>query len=942
MKKLRKIISLLFLSCSLVGCSFNQTIPPYIGDNGNWFVDGADTGIPARGEPGKDGQDGQDGTDGKDGQDGEDGKDGITPTIEISEDGYWIINGEKTNVKAEGQDGANGADGKTPYVGENGNWFIDGVDTGIPATGQDGIDGEDGITPTIEINEDGYWVINGQVTEIKAEGSDGNSPFIGENGNWWIGDEDTGVVANPSEDTRGFTDGLIFEIRTANGKSGMVVTGYDGTDSNVIIPNKVSFLPVIGIGANAFNANETIKTVSFSCNTVYLGESAFEACPNLEEVDFNNCKLETIGARAFFQDIKLQEIILPDTVTRLENECFAQTTLNFLNYGNITYFGDECLSEGLFSQYIYLDKDVTYVGEDAFTSGNYIYLEIDTIPETWGKRLDGEFGDNELVILNCRKNDEWIYSINEDGITVHQYLKDADYLIIPSQIDNQTVTELGVGFNSYHPLILNDKDVDFFEEHSLSIYEPIKEIYVADTVKRIDYYALGVFDAFIYIPSSIEMMSSLPFSNYNRIIFEGSSLPAIKRDYLDTSSDFDTNSLKFVNYDFNVARDSIEVDRVNRYYYSLNNDEYTLLSYLGNETNIVIPTTFNDKPVTTISTGAIFGDDENNNYLIEIGEGIERIRSKGLQFDNQSTIISLNSNISIINANGIVGDNLVSIAVNGASKPLDWDSLWTNVTSITYLKFDGQIRIYNNQMVYAINESNEIELLKFTGDSQGIVYIPREINGIKVTTIKSNFLSTTRSNYSTFNLEIIYIPNTITNIEYHAFDIYASSLDLVIISVESSDDQSSYDPNWVQNSNVGGESTSNISIRYGEYYPKSFKTNGDFIYSDEGEEIQLLKYIGSSSTINIPRSIDSKPVTAIRTFFVKESKAIQVRVPNNVINIYERAFQSTISSYSSSYYWNFYFEGDSSSINLDAGFYYNIYHNTSSYKNVYYNQTLNY
>lgn len=37
---------------------------------------------------------------GVDGKDGKDGKDGITPTIEISDDGYWVINGEKTEFRA--------------------------------------------------------------------------------------------------------------------------------------------------------------------------------------------------------------------------------------------------------------------------------------------------------------------------------------------------------------------------------------------------------------------------------------------------------------------------------------------------------------------------------------------------------------------------------------------------------------------------------------------------------------------------------------------------------------------------------------------------------------------------------------------------------------------------------------------------------------------------
>ena len=58
-----------------------------IGANGNWFIDGVDTGVAAKG------------------QDGKNGKDGTTPTIEIK-DGYWWINGENTGVKATGEDGS--------------------------------------------------------------------------------------------------------------------------------------------------------------------------------------------------------------------------------------------------------------------------------------------------------------------------------------------------------------------------------------------------------------------------------------------------------------------------------------------------------------------------------------------------------------------------------------------------------------------------------------------------------------------------------------------------------------------------------------------------------------------------------------------------------------------------------------------------------------------
>ena len=41
----------------------------------------------------------------------------------------------------DGKDGANGTDGQTPYIGENGNWWIGDTDTGVKAAGDDGKDG---------------------------------------------------------------------------------------------------------------------------------------------------------------------------------------------------------------------------------------------------------------------------------------------------------------------------------------------------------------------------------------------------------------------------------------------------------------------------------------------------------------------------------------------------------------------------------------------------------------------------------------------------------------------------------------------------------------------------------------------------------------------------------------------------------------------------------
>lgn len=76
---------------------------------------------------------------------GADGQDGKTPNI--GDNGNWHIDGEDTGFPAKGQDGQNGnhgQDGSIITIGDNGNWYIDGEDTGVPAFGQDGKDGQDG------------------------------------------------------------------------------------------------------------------------------------------------------------------------------------------------------------------------------------------------------------------------------------------------------------------------------------------------------------------------------------------------------------------------------------------------------------------------------------------------------------------------------------------------------------------------------------------------------------------------------------------------------------------------------------------------------------------------------------------------------------------------------------------------------------------------------
>ena len=88
-----------------------------IGENGDWYIDGKDTGGSAHGPAGVAGKDGADG------QNGTNGKDGESPTLTIGNNGDIFINGKDTGVSAQGPAGVAGKDGAN---GQNGK---DGVNT---------------------------------------------------------------------------------------------------------------------------------------------------------------------------------------------------------------------------------------------------------------------------------------------------------------------------------------------------------------------------------------------------------------------------------------------------------------------------------------------------------------------------------------------------------------------------------------------------------------------------------------------------------------------------------------------------------------------------------------------------------------------------------------------------------------------------------------------
>ena len=199
-----------------------------------------------RGAAGENGEDGTDGKNGVDGRNGTNGKDGINGVD--GKDGADGQNGTDGKDGADGKDGINAKNIEVQRAESYIQWRYEGdewqnlvaiADIEGPA-GQNGTDGANGKTPEFRISEnilqwryvdDEIWLNLYDLSVLKgldgkdgtngqngSDGKDGKTPFIGENGNWWIGEIDTGIKAAGTDGKDGIngidgTNGKEIEIQ---------------------------------------------------------------------------------------------------------------------------------------------------------------------------------------------------------------------------------------------------------------------------------------------------------------------------------------------------------------------------------------------------------------------------------------------------------------------------------------------------------------------------------------------------------------------------------------------------------------------------------------------------------------------------------------------------------------------------------------------------------
>ncbi|MDE5592740.1 MAG: leucine-rich repeat domain-containing protein [Clostridiales bacterium] len=131
-----------------------------------------------------------------------------------------------------------------------------------------------------------------------------------------------GLVACGNDNNNGNGHDLPpFDFRyefTEDG-SGLILGGYHGNDTEVVIPAEYNGTPIKEID-NSFNGNTTVTKVTIPDSVTVIGSSTFAHTVNLTEVVFPD-NLTELGVNAF-QDSGIKSVVLPSTVEKIGAQAF--------------------------------------------------------------------------------------------------------------------------------------------------------------------------------------------------------------------------------------------------------------------------------------------------------------------------------------------------------------------------------------------------------------------------------------------------------------------------------------------------------------------------------------------------------------------------------------------------------------------------------------------
>jgi len=601
------------------------------------------------------------------------------------------------------------------------------------------------------------------------QGEDGLTPYIGGNGNWFIGEVDTlipaiAVVANMD---RIGTDGLYFDLTIRNGIAGYEVVSYSGTETDIVVPNEIFGQKVISIKQGALPT--TITSLSLSKYTEVL--PSFQSYLNLETIDLNNAPVVNLPNNAFRDAKKLKTILNYSNIENIGDYAFYNTMIlfnefdfmNVVNIGQYAFYVSSATNlsiEGVIiitdgtaytisnQTFIYLPETVLTIGTNAFPSQFSIYYAGNSIVNF----------ASEFFFQNVKKTDDGYWYVDRNTyVGLLNYTGDLSELNVPNQLDG--------------------KSVNAVENYAFLGNNQVSRINLPTTITSIGDFAFVLTRQLyiLYIPSSIVNISNSYFGQWLGVMDEIYAAfdfpsPVIVFENNQVDMNFGTNTIadyEWGRYAFGYSSSEIKQDE--NFVYLEKTLTAEILAIKNTNGKVIVPALYNFKPVSRINQYALIGPNGGTS-IIDISNGVEYISTSAFYKSSYLRYVNIPSSVSAVNYLGFNQLSNLEIHVQATEKPINWDSTWYSgiKTIIWNSYFEGEVSS-DGKYLYSLL-GDDASIIKYFGlwDLNNPLIIPETIDSHTVTTIESNAF---RYTTSTTTLEVV-IPNTVTLVKQTAFTYY--------------------------------------------------------------------------------------------------------------------------------------------------------------------------
>ena len=602
-------------------------------------------------------------------------------------------------------------------------------------------------------------------------------------------------------------------------------------------------------------------------DTKVIGQMAFQDCTGLTNIVFPD-GLTTIGKWAFQNCINISEVTIPTSVTTISDNAFYDCDNlkdvyyrgNESQWNNITIGSDNAPLKKA-ALHFPDDGKVTYyflAPNNYFAANNdvgYYYWQPQEIAPWPGAAMTPapEIGEN---VFKCSVGD-----MDTTSTIIFNAFVDAGN---PADPDLAAVSHQSVNINLEGYDVGDSKFYDKLDNFYGMIY-----VYSPDNFDINEYYGSEI--------RSGEWFSVNPGDdNYYRYYLDSSGQYYTTEKNTDTDTTTDTDT-----------EDSDTPPDTNPDLFEWGKDDtgYYISAYTGTDTVITIPIETEGHTITTVKrTKKEINEQAAKITKIYVSEGITTIGKMAFRdYTALEEIILPNSVTTIGNDAFYNCQNLRKITIPNGLKSIGSNAFY-NCQSLNKITLPDGLTNIGSSAFYNCNNLTEIT-------------VPGGVNRISMAAFKncSALISVTISDGvetiddSAFSdctsLTMVTIPESIKSINHHSFYKCTNLKDVYYGGSEE-------DWNTLLLS-VGSDNpalTAGATIHFGrEGVPKDF-----YVTEKEDGTLEIIKYNGNDSVMNIPSEIDGKTVTSIGSNILMHGdtakNVLEIVIPETVTAIADNAF----------------------------------------------------